>query len=996
MDPVGILEVRGPGTTREYALNGRPVSLGRAADNAVVLDDASVSRNHARIEWVKSQPHVTDLGSANETIINDTTAVPNVPHPLVPGDNILIVDFQLTLHEAAAGQAARRDVSAQPLPGDEPAVLTRADPASVTLSINTQQWARSFSIQEKSVSVGRDPANDICIDEAVVSWRHAKLEQVAHGYQIVDLGSANGLTCQDVKVAHMLLGDGDVLWIAQDVSLTYRISPPAPEAPAAETPALREAAPTPPTAETPALGEAAPPPTAAETPASREATPPPAKEAVQVDAAPLYATMIGMETPSSGLRKIDLRQRIELTIGRSPENDLQLSYPTVSRHHARIRRVGTAEDYVIEDLRSSNGTLVNDEVIEPGKPYPLHPGSTLRIGPIKLIFAPESMQLVDESRDLRLDALHLNQFVGKGINLLQDISLAILPREFVAVVGVSGAGKSTLLNALAGFWPASDGAVLVNETNLYRSFDAFRTDLGYVPQDDIIHKELTAEKALDYSARLRLPGDMTTAERKQAVVEELETLGLMERKDVRVGSLSGGQRKRVSIGVERLTRPGLFFLDEATSGLDPGTENRLMRLLRQLADDGQTILLITHATKNVVLCDQVVFLAEGGRLAYFGPPDEALEYFGVAEFDEIYEKLENERSPEEWAENYRQSPQFCKFVVKRLRDTYGDLLDTRPEPSGAKAGRAARRSGSIAVKSKVKRPSAFSQFTVLVARYMNIIRSDRTNLLLMLLIAPVLGSMDLIAWERHTYDPVEGDASHVMVMLFLAAVIPFLVGALSSVREIVKEKAIYRRERMVNLRIVPYLLSKVAVGFLFALYHAAALLILKLVAVDFSHLGLEDIGLYYLLLVLAVMSGVMWGLLISALAPREEQAMLLVIVVVVVQMVFSGGILPLAQLGTAGEAIGYTTSSKWTLEAMVDVTQVERGDCEGPSLENCELPGIQAYDTDPEKQVVIAQLESRYGDVLKGDVATSILAQLVIMLGLFVLLVVIQKRKDVI
>jgi hypothetical protein len=256
--------------------------------------------------------------------------------------------------------------------------------------------------------------------------------------------------------------------------------------------------------------------------------------------------------------------------------------------------------------------------------------------------------------------------------------------------------------------------------------------------------------------------------------------------------------------------------------------------------------------------------------------------------------------------------------------------------------------------------------------------------------------MDLIAWSRNTYDPVEGDASHVMVMLFLASIIPFLVGALSSVREIVKEKAIYRRERTVNLRIVPYLLSKVAVGFLFALYHAAALLILKLVAVDFSHLGMEDIGLYYLLLVLAVMSGVMWGLLISALAPREEQAMLLVIVVVVVQMVFSGGILPLAQLGTAGEAIGYATSTKWDLEAMVEVTQVERGDCEGPSLENCDLPGVQAYDTDPEKQVVIAQLESRYGDVLEGDVVTSIMAQLAIMLGLFVLLVVIQKRKDVI
>jgi ABC-type multidrug transport system ATPase subunit/pSer/pThr/pTyr-binding forkhead associated (FHA) protein len=974
MAPAAVLVVQGQGTRREYVLSGRPVSVGRSADNAVVLDDKSVSRYHARIEWVESQPHVTDLGSANGTLVNEAIIIPDVPQGLKPGDNIQIVDFELTLHEPPTIEAERRDVSAQPLPGDKPALLTRADPANVNLSVTTQHWAKSFSVQKGSATIGRDPDSDIPIDEPVVSWHHARLEQVAGGYQIVDLESTNGLAIHDAQVARMLLADGDVLWIAEDVSLTYKIAPLAPEAPVAETPAPDEAAPPPPVVEMPVED----------------------MEAVGVEAAPLYATMIGMETPSRGLHKIDMRQRGELTIGRSPENDLQLDYRTISRHHARIRRVGSGEEYVIEDLGSSNGTLVNDEFIEPGKAHPLHPGSTLRIGPIKLIFAPESMQLVDESRDLRLDALHLNQFVDKGINLLQDISLAILPREFVALVGVSGAGKSTLMNALAGFWPASDGAVLVNGTDLYRRFDAFRTDLGYVPQDDIIHKELTAEKALHYVARLRLPADMTAAERRAAVTEELETLGLTERKDVRVGSLSGGQRKRVSIGVERLTRPGLFFLDEATSGLDPGTENRLMRLLRQLADDGQTIVLITHATKNVTLCDQVIFLARGGHLAYFGPPGEALEYFGVADFDEIYEQLEDERSPETWAEHYRQSPQYAEYVVKRLQDRYGELLDARPEPGAETAGRVARRDGPTPARTKVKQPSAIRQFMVLAARYMDIMRTDRVNLLLMLLIAPVLGSMDLIAWPREIYDPVEGDASRAMVMLFMTAIIPFLIGVLNSAREIVKEKAIYRRERTVNLRIVPYLLSKVVVGFLLALYTAAALLVLKLIAVDFSHLGIEDIALCYLVIVFAVLSGVMWGLLISAVAPREEQAMLLLIVVVVVQMVFSGGILPLDQLGTAGEVIGYGTSSKWAFEALVDVTQVQRGDCDGPSLEDCELAGVQSYDTAPERRVVIDHLEDRYGDVLNGDVAVSIGAMSALMLGLFILVVVIQKRKDVI
>ncbi len=977
MDSVGILEVRRPGASREYLLCGHLISLGRAADNAVALDDASVSRHHARIAWVDGRPYLTDLESVNGTLVNGARLEPNVPVRLGTGDRIVIVDLEMTWREPSPGQAERKDVSGQPLPGDKPGLLIGAEPAEVTLAVQTPHGEKRYPLGQQQITIGRDPASDICIDEPAVSWRHARLERVSAGYRIVDLGSTNGLDCREVQVAQMRLAHGDVLWIGGRVSLAYEIIPLAPEA-AAEPPRV---------AEVPAPADVALPP-AGETPA--------VGVALEERAAPPGATMLGEDIVTGGLQKIDLRDKTELTIGRSPDNDLHLDFPTVSRHHARIRCVGSAQEYVIEDLRSSNGTIVNDEFLEAGKLYPLYPGSTIRIGPMKLIFAPGVMELVDESRDLRLHALHLNQFVGKGVNLLQDISLAILPREFVALVGVSGAGKSTLMNALAGFWPASDGVVLVNGEDLYRRFDAFRTDLGYVPQDDIIHKELTAERALQYVARLRLPADMTSAERKEAVAQELKTLGLLERKDVRVGSLSGGQRKRVSIGVERLTRPGLFFLDEATSGLDPGTENRLMRLLRQLADSGQTIVLITHATKNVMLCDQVIFLAKGGRLAYYGPPDQALKYFGVEDFDEIYEQLEDERSPEEWAEGYRQSPQYEEYVVQRLGGAHGRLPDVRAEHGSARAGKAARKASLAPPRTKVKQPSAFRQLWVLTARYFEIIRSDRMNLLLMLLLAPVLGSMDLILWPRDAYDPITGKATDVMRMLFLTAVIPFLVGALSSVREIVKERAIYRRERAVNLRIIPYLLSKTGVGFLFALYHAAVLLGLKLVAVDFSHLGLEQFGLFYLFILLAVMSGVMWGLLISAVAPREEQAILIAIVLVVIQLVFSGGILPLDQLGTAGDVVGGATSSKWVYQALVDVTEVERGECAGPSLDRCDLPGVQAQPTDDLRRLLIDQLEGHYGDVLDGDAATSLVATLAIMVVLFILLVVIQKRKDVI
>jgi ABC-type multidrug transport system ATPase subunit/pSer/pThr/pTyr-binding forkhead associated (FHA) protein len=953
MQPVD-LEVRHQGKIWVYALAGRPITLGRAADNALVLDDSSVSRHHARLEWRGSQLQLVDLSSANGTAVNGVTLRPEVPQSIRVGDQILVGDFRLSANLPSTTQDLE-DRAVRPFPSDEAVVLIGLEPSTVTLEVSTPDGAQEYSLRGNAITIGRDPSNDIVILRPIVSRRHARLERVGHGYVVADLDSVNGLTLNGRKISRLLLADGDEVWIDDEVRLTYAFSPVVLDEAAAQV-----------------ADESAP----------------------LVGSAPINATLLGVETPVTGLRKIDLRQQTTLAIGRSPENDLQLDYPTISRHHAKISRFG--ERYVIEDLDSSNGTSVNGELIEPGQQFPLHPGNTMRIGPIRFIFAPGTIQLVDESRDLRLDALHLNQYVRKDVNLLQDISLSIEPREFVAVVGVSGAGKSTLLTALVGIRPASDGSVLVNRTDLYDQFDTFRTDLGFVPQDDIIHKELTTERALDYAARLRLPRDTNKSERQQLVREELQTLGLSERKDVPVGKLSGGQRKRVSIGVERLTRPGLFFLDEATSGLDPGTENQLMRLLRMLADEGQTILLITHATKNVMMCDQVIFLAAGGNLAYFGPPGQALEYFGVSEFDEIYEKLENQRSPQEWAEQYRRSPQFGKFVAGRLQREYGESQEVLSQPAGAPAGNPVSGLRLVAPKSKAKRPSWLRQLTVLTTRYLDIIRSDRINLLLILLIALILGSMDLIAWPRDIFDPVTGDASRAMVMLFLAAIIPFLVGALSSVREIVKERAIYQRERTVNLGIIPYLLSKVSVGFLFALYHAAVLLILKLVAVDFSHIGTDGIVLFFVMLVLAALSGVMWGLLISAIAPREEQAMLLVIVVVVVQMVFSGGILPLDQLGKAGEGIGYATSSKWAFEGLVDVSQVERGDCDDPTLENCLLPGIQSYDTPAERQVVLDHLEDRYGSVLAGQVGTSIAAQLGLAVVMFVLLAVIQKRKDVI
>ncbi|MGZ9234313.1 MAG: FHA domain-containing protein, partial [Anaerolineales bacterium] len=317
-------------------------------------------------------------------------------------------------------------------------------------------------------------------------------------------------------------------------------------------------------------------------------------------------------------------QKTLIQIGRDPGNDVVLPSPSVSRFHAQVERV--SQRYRVEDLQSANGTFVNGERVE-GSVW-LKPQDTIRVGQFRFVMGRDQLAQYDDSNGLRVDAIHLNKWVRRDLNILQDISVSFQPREFIVVVGQSGGGKSTFVDAVAGYRPATPPSrVLVNDIDIYTHFDAIRNDIGFVPQKDIIHMELTVYQALDYAAQLRMPGDTSTEERHKRVEEVLQDLDLLHRKDVQISGLSGGQQKRVSIGVELLTKPGLFFLDEPTSGLDPGTETALMQLMRRLADQGRTIILITHATKNVMLADKVIFLARGGYLAWFGPPEEALEYF---------------------------------------------------------------------------------------------------------------------------------------------------------------------------------------------------------------------------------------------------------------------------------------------------------------------------------------------------------------------------------
>jgi ABC-type multidrug transport system ATPase subunit len=684
-------------------------------------------------------------------------------------------------------------------------------------------------------------------------------------------------------------------------------------------------------------------------------------------------------------QQLALGSKPEQTIGRSSSNDIQLSHPAVSARHARIVRAPNGQT-TIEDLGSTNGTFVNTDRLTPGVPHALRTGDVIRIGPFRLAYSPAALHQRDESREMGVNVVHLNQRINPQLNLLQDISLSIQPNEFVAVVGVSGAGKSTLLGALSGLRPASDGQVLLNGTPLYAHYESYRTTIGYVPQDDILHKELPVARALEYAAELRLPDDTTPQEYEGRVETVIGQLGLQERRETPIVRLSGGQRKRVSIGAELLTSPGLFFLDEATSGLDPGTEKRLMQLLRGLADEGHTIILITHATQNVMLCDQVAFLAKGGHLAYFGPPDEALTYFGVQSFDSIYEKLEDELSPEEWGRRYRESPLYDRFVRQRLAAS-GIALD---DPLAASVAVPAASASPLP---KARTSSAWRQFLILTRRYFDIIRRDRVLFLALFLVAPILGVITVGVGGPKVLTPLEGNAPSAMTYLFLGSLFPFLIGALLFVREIVKEIPVYVRERAVALKIWPYLGSKVAVGTLFALYHGIALLVIQALVVEFPAIGIAGYAQLYVTFVLAIVSGVMWALLISAVTSKEEQAMLLVIGIIVLQVVFSGGVVPTDSFGPVGLVLGAITSTNWAFKAMTAAAGITTKGCTG-DFSACELPGIAGEDEIARASKFQEVGVDQFGGVLDANVYVAWGAMVAIMAVLAVAIYVLLKRKD--
>lgn len=912
-----------------FPLSAEEIIIGREQGCEIRIEAPGVSRRHARLLRQGDAYLLEDLASTNGVFINDQRL--SAPQRLKHADRVRLgqtvtLDYAAplppagaTLFEAPAlrpdqtaleGPPARPDQTAlegaqppqrpaerapaawsppppayqaptppayQPPPiahppavgstmlGDVQPISIPASPPQLVVAI-AGEMVQTYSLTQLKIGLGRADDNQIVIRSPIVSRYHAVLERTKSGYVLSpspEAGNPILLEGRPLTASHPLR-HADTLRIGSldpglMVSLTY-IDPN------------------------------------------------------QVIASPV--------------RAIQFAEKTLLQIGRDPSNDIQLDSPNVSRFHAQVERVG--QRYRLVDLHSANGVFVNDVRVQ-GETW-LQPDDIIRIGRHSLVMGTGEIGALAETRGLQVDSINLNKWVRKDLNILKNISLSFQPREFIVVVGQSGGGKSTLVDAIAGYRPATHGMVLVNGVNIYRNFEAVINDIGYVPQRDIIHYELTVTQALDYAARLRMPRDTSPSERRQRIHEVLDDLDLLDRKDTPISKLSGGQIKRVSIGVELLTKPGLFFLDEPTSGLDPGTETSFMHLMRRLADQGRTIVVVTHATKNVMLADKVVFLARGGFLAWFGPPEEALKYFDPyrserdrrakeMDFDQIYAILDDpsKGSAQDWAARYLQHPASQKYITAPLEGTSRQAAASGRGAPALATVREPAAPASQAGRSRTPRrarASALHQFLVLSARNLKILTRDRTSLVLMLLSPLLIGAIDFLLaplMGRQLLTYAEGDASNATTLWFLLAMNGLLVGGFSQMREFIKEADVYKRERLVNLKIFPYVASKIWVSLLLALYQAAVFMLVRWFSFEVPG-GQETFLLLYVTMALAILAGMMNGLLASAIAPAASSAPLLMILLIVPQIVLSGA------LAKIPDRISAIASTRWAFQGFLGLT----------------------------------------------------------------------------
>lgn len=586
-----------------------------------------------------------------------------------------------------------------------------------------------------------------------------------------------------------------------------------------------------------------------------------------------------------------------LLIGRDESCDLILDSPLVSRFHAQL------DDGILKDLESANGVFVEGFAV---KSRVLTEGETVTIGPYHLLF--QSNSLVFAGRGLSVSCQNLTfQPPGFTQPLLKDINLRIEPGTFLALVGTSGAGKSTLMKLLAGLTRPTSGNVSYNDKP--RSSREFQNSVGWVPQQEIVHGHLTVETALRFSAKLRLPKGTSEHEIQRRVRYAAEQVTLSHRLDKPILNLSGGEKKRVALAAEELGDPDIFFLDEPTSGLDPGLEKEIMISLRDLANRGRTIILITHATDNIKLCDRLVFLAPGGHPVFSGPPAEATEQFGVEDFAEIYRHLTNPS----W---FKKRGQDLAFEVReRLKD---EVKDRQVNPP------------SHQTSTLPTRQSAFSQLELLLRRESFLTLADKPNMILLLLQAPVialiLGQLfpqDIFALSQSLNSKGSYPVMDAPTLLFMLVVSSVFFGAINSCRELVKERSIYRRERLLGVRPAVYLLSKILTLSFKGLLSVGILLGGVTLFIPFPWTGPEYVQAF-LLCWCTYLGGVGLGLGLSAVVKNSEQASTLVPVILILQLVLSGAFVSPDQMSPAVALLSVIAVCRWSFAGLCFLTDINQ------------------------------------------------------------------------
>lgn len=586
-----------------------------------------------------------------------------------------------------------------------------------------------------------------------------------------------------------------------------------------------------------------------------------------------------------------------LTIGRSRSCDITVDDPLVSRRHAVIE---IGEQAVVRDAYSFNGTFLNGKRVHSGTP--LSAGDSIGVGTSTLTWDGTSVVTPPPQRPV-FSARHLEVTTKTGAHLMDDLSITVPAGTLVAVIGPSGAGKSTLLGALTGLRPATRGQVTWNGRNLYSEYAQLRFLVGLVPQEDILHRQLTVRRALQFAARLRLPPDTSSAERNDRVNRVVAEVDLTKQIDQRIDSLSGGQRKRTSIALELLTAPQLLFLDEPTSGLDPGLDRQVMGSLRSLADAGRVVLVVTHSVLALDECDRVLVLARGGRVAFYGPPADVLPFFGVKDYPAAFAALEDQT----WVGRYAKSPARDAYVGRTASaEVPVPAADAPPPPRAAPA----------------------RQLWTLIQRNLAVVAADR------LFVALLVGMPMLLALMAHTFPgqaglslvEAQGDIPRVQQRLIVLVVGAALMGTALSVRELVVERPIYSREQAVGLSPAAYLLSKVVVlGLLVALQCVLFTTLALLWQPGPDHALVLGNGLVEVALAVAAVGFTMTiaGLVVSAAATSTEQTMPALVALVMSQLVLCGGLFEIE--GRAGiEQVSWLLPARFGYAATAATVGLQR------------------------------------------------------------------------